>query len=49
MLPLTKISAMGRTTKYYPSLKFSPSVALDTLLTTNLGATIVAIFAERCI
>ena len=41
MRPLTKILAMGRTPKYYPSQKFSPSVALGALLTRNLGAELI--------
>ena len=34
--PLTKNATNGTYVKYYPSVAFLPSVALGTLLTTNL-------------
>ena len=36
MRPLTKNATNGTYFKYYPSVAFLPSVALGTLLTTNL-------------
>ena len=36
MRPLTKNATNGTYVKYYPSVAFLPSVALGTLLTTNL-------------
>ena len=36
MRPLTKNGDNGTYVKYYPSSPFLPSVALGTLLTTNL-------------
>ena len=36
LLPLTKNATNGTYAKYYPSVAFLPSVALGTLLTTNL-------------
>ena len=49
--PLAKKATMGRTFKYYPSLPFSPSVALGALLTRNsvVGLGKVCVVKRRCL